>query len=74
MKGREGMNERLEEIAYHVAPTSDGNVVMSGEDYVFLYEYAVEQTERVEELEEENTGLTQDLKDILDKLESVSDV
>ncbi len=34
----------------------------------------IEQAERVQELEKENIGLKQDLKDVSDKLEAVSDV
>ena len=36
--------------------------------------WLIEQVERVEELEEQNTGLKQDLKDVSDRLEWVSDV
>lgn len=43
--------ERLEELAYNVAATTDGKAIMSGVDYSFLYEYALEQAERVQELE-----------------------
>ena len=48
--------ERLEEIVYNVGVSLDGEkVIVSGEHYDFLYNYAIQQTERVEELEEINT-------------------
>ena len=46
---------------------NDHAVMMREEDYEWLIE-------RAQELEEENIGLKQDLKDVSDKLEAVSDV
>ena len=47
--------ERLEEIAYNVGVSLDGEkALMSSDDYDFLYNYAIQQTERVEELEKQN--------------------
>jgi|SRR5690625_797533 len=44
--------ERLEEIAYNVGVSIDGEkALMSSDDYDFLYNYAKEQAERVQELE-----------------------
>ena len=46
--------ERLEEIAYNVGVSLDGEkALMSSDDYDFLYNYALEQAERVQELERE---------------------
>jgi len=43
--------ERLEEIAYNVGISLDGEkALMSSDDYDFLYNYAKEQAERVLEL------------------------
>ena len=51
--------ERLEEIAYNVGVSIDGEkALMSSDDYDFLYNYAREQSERVEELEAEIDTLT----------------
>ncbi|HSH26063.1 MAG TPA: hypothetical protein VLA13_11105 [Massilibacterium sp.] len=48
--------ERLEDIVYNVGVSLDGEkAIVSGEHYDFLYNYAIQQTERVEELEEINT-------------------
>ena len=44
------------------------------EDLQWTVGYAKEQVERVQELEEENIELKQDLKDVSDRLEWVSDV
>lgn len=45
--------ERLQEIAYNVGVSLDGEkAIMSSDDYDFLYNYALQQTERVRELEE----------------------
>lgn len=44
--------ERLEEIAYNVGISLDGEkALMSSDDYDFLYNYALQQAERVNELE-----------------------
>ena len=44
--------ERLEEIAYNVGVSLDGEkAIMSSDDYDFLYNYALQQAERVQELE-----------------------
>lgn len=47
--------ERFEKLAYNVGISLEGEKVMvSSEHYDFLYNYAVQQTERVEELEKIN--------------------
>lgn len=58
--------ERFEELAYNVGISLDGEkALMSSDDYDFLYNYALEQAERVELLEIENKLLN----DILTTLE-----
>ena len=48
------MSERLEEIAYNVGVSLDGEkAIMSSDDYDFLYSYALQQAERVQELEQD---------------------
>src|SRR5690625_8036278 len=43
--------KKLEEIAYNVGISIDGDkALMSSDDYDFLYRYALEQAERVQEL------------------------
>ena len=59
--------ERLEEIKEQVK-------YLQGDFLRDDLGWLIEQVERVEELEEQNTGLKQDLKDVLDRLEWVSDV
>mgnify|MGYP001268909026 CR=1 FL=1 len=45
--------ERLKDIAYNVGISADGEkALMSSDDYDFLYNYALEQAERVQELED----------------------
>jgi len=45
--------ERLKDIAYNVGISADGEkALMSSDDYDFLYNYAKEQAERVQELED----------------------
>ena len=59
--------ERLEEIKEQVK-------YLQGDFLRDDLGWLIEQVERVEELEEQNTGLKQDLKDVSDRLEWVSDV
>lgn len=63
--------ERLEELINR-KPSKWGNLTI----YEFERDIKIlqEQAERVEELEKENIGLKQDLKDVSDRLEWVSDV
>ena len=52
------MNKRLEEIAYNVGISIDGEkALMSSDDYDFLYSYAEKQAERAQELELEVSEL-----------------
>ena len=58
--------ERLEEIAYNVGISLDGDkALMSSDDYDFLYNYALEQAERVEKLEKENKRYREALEEIM---------
>ena len=74
------MSERLEEIKKQIKLLRGDMSVTSIEvdidaDIILDdMEWLIEQAERVQELEEQNTGLKQDLKDVLDRLEWVSDV
>ena len=72
--------ERLEEIKDEVESLRGDMSVTSIETETSAdiilddMEWLIEQAQRVQELEEENIGLKQDLKDVSDKLEAVSDV
>lgn len=72
--------ERLEEIKEEVESLRGDMSVTSIETETSAdiilddMEWLIEQAQRVQELEEENIGLKQDLKDVSDKLEAVSDV
>lgn len=72
--------ERLEEIKKEVESLRGDMSVTSIETETSAdiilddMEWLIEQAQRVQELEEENIGLKQDLKDVSDKLEAVSDV
>ena len=58
--------ERLEELAYNVGISLDGEkALMSSDDYDFLYNYALEQAERVEKLEKENKRYREALEEIM---------
>ena len=57
--------ERLKDIAYNVGISADGEkALMSSDDYDFLYNYAKEQAERVEELEEDLLELVKQNKEL----------
>ena len=72
--------ERLEEIKEEVESLRGDMSVTSIETETSAdiilddMEWLIEQAQRVQELKEENIGLKQDLKDVSDKLEAVSDV
>src|SRR5690625_4097745 len=66
--------ERLEEIAYNVGISLDGEkALMSSDDYDFLYNYALEQAERVQELEDELQELKKKLLTLTKENNQVND-